>query len=43
VRVVIETPQRISGSQKKAIEEAFKGMENNFSESADFSNNLKNK
>jgi DnaJ-class molecular chaperone len=43
VRVVIETPQRISGSQKKAIEDAFKGMEKNFSESADFSNNLKNK
>ena len=43
VRVVIETPQKISSSQRKAIEEAFKGMEKNFSESADFANNLKGK
>jgi len=43
VRVVVETPQRITSSQKKVIEEAFKDMEKNFSESADFANKLKYK
>jgi len=41
VRVVVETPSKISGSQKKAIQEAFRGMENQFSESNNFNKKLK--
>lgn len=41
VRVVVETPSKISESQKKAIQEAFRGMENQFSESNNFNKKLK--
>jgi molecular chaperone DnaJ len=41
VRVVVETPSKISGSQKKAIQEAFRGMENQFLESNNFNKKLK--
>ena len=41
VRVVVETPSKISGAQKKAIQEVFRGMENQFSESNNFNKKLK--
>jgi len=43
VRVVVETPEKLSSKQKKSIQEAFQDSENNFHESASFKSKINKK
>ena len=43
IRVVVETPSRINGEQKKNISDAFSDLEKNFSESKNFIDKLNKK
>mgnify|MGYP003327084349 CR=1 FL=1 len=43
IRVVVETPSRINGEQKKNISDAFSDLEKNFSESKKFIDKLNKK
>ena len=43
VRVVVETPSKLSPKQKKSIQAAFEGIDSNFQESSDFSNKINRK
>ncbi len=43
VRVVVETPSKLSPKQKKSIQAAFEDIDSNFQESSDFSNKINKK
>ena len=43
VRVVVETPSKLSPKQKKSIQAAFEDIDSNFQESSDFSNKINRK
>ena len=43
VRVVVETPSKLSSKQKKSIQAAFEDIDSNFQESSDFSNKINRK
>ena len=43
VRVVVETPSKLSPKQKKSIQAAFEDIDSNFEESSDFSNKINRK
>ena len=43
VRVVVETPSKLSSKQKKLIEEAFIDADNNFHEASNFSSKINKK
>ena len=43
VRVVVETPSKLSPKQKKSIQAAFEDIDSNFQESLDFSNKINKK
>lgn len=43
VRVVVETPSKLSSKQKKSIQAAFEDIDSNFQESSDFSNKINKK
>ena len=43
VRVVVETPSKLSPKQKKSIQAAFEDINSNFQESLDFSNKINKK
>ena len=43
VRVVVETPSKLSSKQKKSIQAAFEDTDSNFQESSDFSNKINKK
>ena len=43
VRVVVETPSKLSPKQKKSIQAAFEDIDSNFQESLDFSNKINRK
>ena len=43
IRVVVETPSKITADQKKNIANAFSGLEKNFSESKNFTDKLNKK
>lgn len=43
VRVVVETPSKLSPKQKKSIQAAFEDTDSNFQESSDFSNKINKK
>ena len=43
VRVVVETPSKLSPKQKKSIQAAFEDIDSNFEESSDFSNKINKK
>ena len=43
VRVVVETPTKITGSQKKGLKEAFKSLEGQFKEYSRFNEKLRSK
>ena len=43
VRVVVETPSKLSPKQKKSIQAAFEDIDRNFQESSDFSNKINKK
>ena len=43
VRVVVETPTKVTGSQKKELKEAFKSLEGQFKEYSRFNEKLQSK